>query len=72
MGSKRKIAKSLIDFMLKENPNAVYLWDIFGGGGAMSFEAMQRPQIKQVFYNDFNTGIVKLLKKIRDDGLLQM
>lgn len=69
MGSKRKIAKPLIDFMLKENPNAKYFYDIFGGGGAMSFEAMQRPQIKQTFYNEFNTGVVELLKDIRDFGV---
>ena len=36
--------------MLKENPNAKYFYDLFGGGGAMSFDALQRPQLKQVFY----------------------
>ena len=36
MGSKRKIAKPLIDYMLNSNPNAKYFYDLFGGGGAMS------------------------------------
>jgi site-specific DNA-adenine methylase len=42
MGSKRKIAKPLIDYMLNSNPNAKYFYDLFGGGGDMSFEALQR------------------------------
>ena len=71
MGSKRKLSKKLIDFMLKENPNAKYFYDLFGGGGAMSFEALQRPQINQAFYNEFNTGIVELLKDIRDNGITE-
>ncbi|MCD6432418.1 MAG: DNA adenine methylase [Sulfurimonas sp.] len=71
MGSKRKLAKPLIDFMLKENPNAKYFYDVFGGGGAMSFEAMQRPQIKQTFYNEFNTGVVELLRDIKENGITE-
>ena len=63
MGSKRKLAKPIIDYILRHNPNTKYFWDVFGGGGAMSFEAIQRKQIKQVFYNDFNAGITELLKK---------
>ena len=69
MGSKRKIAKPLIDYMLNSNPNAKYFYDLFGGGGAMSFEALQRKRFKKVFYNEFNTGIVNLLLKIRNDGI---
>lgn len=69
MGSKRKIAKPLIDYMLNSNPNAKYFYDLFGGGGAMSFEALQRKRFKKVHYNELNTGIVNLLLKIRNDGI---
>ena len=69
MGSKRKLAKPIIDYILKHNPNTKYFYDLFGGGGAMSFEALQRKQIKEVHYNEFNTGVVDLLKKIRNDGV---
>lgn len=69
MGAKRKLSKPLVDFMLKENPNAKYFYDLFGGGGSMSFEAIQRPQIKQVFYNEFNTGVVELLKDVLKNGI---
>ena len=71
MGSKRKLAKPIIDFILKENPNTKYFYDLFGGGGAMSFEAAQRQQIKQVHYNEFNKGVVELLKKIKKDGVTE-
>ena len=35
----------------------------------MSFEFMKRQQIEQVHYNELNTGVVELLRKIRDDGI---
>ena len=69
MGSKRKIAKPLIDYMLNSNPNAKYFYDLFGGGGAMSFEALQRKRFKKVFYNEFNEAVVNLLIKIKTDGV---
>ena len=69
MGSKRKIAKPLIDYMLSSNPNAKYFYDLFGGGGAMSFEALQRKRFKKVFYNEFNEAVVNLLIKIKTDGV---
>ena len=69
MGGKRKIAGKLMDYICAQNPNAKYFYDLFGGGGAMSFEALQRPQFKAVTYNEFNTGVVEVLKKIRKDGV---
>jgi len=69
MGSKRKLSTKIIDFILERHPNTKYFYDLFGGGGAISFEAIQRPKIKQVFYNELNTGIVELLKKIKKDGV---
>lgn len=69
MGSKRKMSKKIIDKILQDNPNCKYFYDLFGGGGAISFEALQRPQIEKVFYNELNTGVVELLKKIQKDGV---
>ena len=69
MGSKRQIADKIVDFVLRENPNCKYVWDLFGGGGALSFEFLQREQIKKVYYNDLNTGVVELLRKIKKDGV---
>ena len=69
MGSKRKIAKPLMDYMLNSNPNAKYFYDLFGGGGAMSFEALKKKRFKTVHYNELNTGVVELLRKIKTDGI---
>lgn len=67
MGGKRGIAKNIIDFIRFENPNAKYFYDLFGGGGAISFQALN--SFENVYYNELNTGVVKLLEKIRDDGV---
>lgn len=68
-GSKRKLAKPIIDYILSHNPQAKYAFDLFGGGGAISFEALKRKQFSEVHYNELNTGVVELLKKIRTDGI---
>jgi site-specific DNA-adenine methylase len=49
MGSKRKHANALICKMLEIKPNAKYFYDLFGGGGAMSFAALKKGMM--VFYN---------------------
>lgn len=67
MGSKRKIAKDIVDVILAENPNTKYVYDIFGGGGAISFEFAKRG-IK-VYYNDLDTSIVELLKRVTTEGV---
>jgi site-specific DNA-adenine methylase len=43
------------------------VYDLFGGGGAVSFAFAQELQIERVFYNDINTGIVELLKLLLSD-----
>jgi len=69
MGSKRKLAHKIINKILLDNPNTKYFYDLFGGGGSISFEALQRNDIQNVYYNEFNKGIVELLKKIKEEGV---
>ena len=71
MGSKRKLAPKIVDFILAKNPNAKYVFDLFGGGGAMSFEFLQRPQIERVVYNDLDSGVVSLLRDIAQNGVTE-
>jgi len=71
MGSKRAISKKIVDFIIEQNPNAKYIYDVFGGGCSISFEFVQREQIKKVFYNELNTGIVSLLVDIRDNKVTE-
>lgn len=69
MGSKRKLSKQIIDHILEAHPNTKYVYDLFGGGGAISLEFAQRQQIETVFYNDLNAGVVALFEKILRDGV---
>ena len=71
MGSKRKLSKRIVDRILQDNPDCKYVYDLFGGGGAISFELLQRPQIKKVIYNELNTGITELLKDIQQNGITE-
>ena len=63
MGSKRRLSCEIADHILMAHPNTKYVWDLFGGGGAISFEFLQRRQIERVVYNELNTGVVELLRK---------
>jgi len=74
MGNKRTLAKPLIDFMIQNHGKVYgktpkYFIDGFGGGGSMSFEALQRREFKQVTYNEFNVGVVALLRDIIENGV---
>jgi site-specific DNA-adenine methylase len=62
MGSKRKYADALITRMLELQPNARYFYDLFGGGGAMSFAAMQKGMT--VHYNEKQTDMVDFMRFI--------
>ena len=62
MGSKRKIAEQLFQKMLEIKPNAKYFFDLFGGGGAMSFFAVQIGL--NTHYNEKQKGMVDLLNYI--------
>jgi len=62
MGSKRKYANQLICKMLEQKPHCKYFYDLFGGGGAMSFAALQKGMT--VFYNEKQTDLVNLIEFI--------
>ena len=71
MGSKRKIAPALIHYMASSNPDKRVFVDLFGGGGAMSFAALESGFFDEVHYNEINTAIVSLLRKIQTDGVTE-
>ncbi len=64
MGSKRKHADALLTRMLQEKPDAKYFYDLFGGGGAMSFAALEKGLT--VFYNEKQTCLVNFIQFIFD------
>lgn len=62
MGSKNKIALQLFEKMLEIKPKAKYFYDLFGGGGSMSFTALQLGL--NVVYNEKQTNLVNFIKYI--------
>ena len=71
MGSKRRIAPDLIRHMANANPDARHFVDLFGGGGAMSFAALESGFFDTIHYNEINTAVVNLLRKIQADGVTE-
>lgn len=71
MGSKRKLAKKIVNYILSVNPESKYVYDLFGGGGAISFQFLKYKQIKKIVYNELNTGVCELLKDILKNGVTE-
>ena len=63
-GSKNSIALNLLRKMLEIKPKAKYFVDLFGGGGSMSFTALQLGL--KVIYNEKQTSLVNFIKFIID------
>ena len=67
MGSKNKIATQLMRKILDEKPRAKYFVDLFGGGGSMSFTALQIGL--KAHYNEKQTSLFNfidyILKRIK-------
>ena len=66
MGSKRKLANQILIFIRNRHPDAVNLYDLFGGGGAISFNALGL--FKEVHYNEIETSMVELIYEIQTNG----
>lgn len=69
MGSKRKIAPHIVKTLISRHPEATHFYDVFGGGGAISLEALKYSQLK-VHYNELNTAIYSLLKYLKENKVL--
>lgn len=70
MGSKRKLAPTIIQYILMHNENITDLYDLFGGGAAISQEALKYKRIK-THYNEIDPAICELLKKLSTDGVTE-
>ena len=68
MGSKRKLSPQIVQAIRYRHPNATRFYDVFGGGGAISLEALKYNW--KVNYNELNTHVYKLLKYLRDNETL--
>lgn len=70
LGSKKKISYDILSVIANKAPHARYFFDLFGGGGAMSFNA--RANGYEVYYNELDTNIYMfvdfLVNKKREFG----
>ena len=67
-GSKNSIAKWVVDQL----PSATNLYDLFGGGGAITHRAVEVGRWDNIYYNDINPRVIQLFKdavagKYRDE-----
>ena len=69
MGSKRKIASEIVSCLVSRHPSAVNFYDVFGGGGSISLEALKYKHLN-VHYNELNTAIYSLLKHLKENKTL--
>lgn len=63
MGSKEIIAGALLKEIHKHSPNAKYFFDLFGGGGAMSVQALASGL--KVRYNELKTDLCLMFEYIK-------
>ena len=68
MGGKRKLAHKIVGYIMNYNPKIKYVYDLFGGGGAISFEFLKRKRV-QVHYNELNPSIAALMVKLQREGV---
>lgn len=64
VGSKEMIAPTIISEIYKIQPNAKYFFDLFGGGGAMTFQALKSGL--RVHYNEIKTDLVLIYEYVFD------
>ena len=67
MGSKSRIAETLLLKMLEIKPNAKYFYDLFGGGASLTLTALQYGL--KTYYNEKQKGMVDLLKYLMNPTL---
>lgn len=64
IGSKEMIAGAILKEIHKHAPNAKYFFDLFGGGGAVSIQALASGL--KVHYNELKTDLCLLFKYAKD------
>lgn len=70
MGSKRKLAGDIIHFITARHSGITDFYDLFGGGGSISFTAVKDYRFN-VHYNELNKHIYSLVKYLRENKKLE-
>lgn len=70
MGSKRKLAGDILQVITSRHPNLTDFYDLFGGGGSVSFTAIKKYRFN-VHYNELNKSIYSLVKYLKENKTLE-
>ena len=66
MGSKRKLAVDILNFITNRHENISNFYDLFGGGGSISFTAIRDYKFN-VHYNELNRHIYSLVDYLKSN-----
>jgi len=69
MGSKRKLAKEILNVITSRHSGITDFYDLFGGGGSVSFNAINDYKFK-VHYNELNSHIFHLVEYLKNNKTL--
>lgn len=70
MGSKRKLSGDILHFITSRHSGITDFYDLFGGGGAVSFTAVKDYRFN-VHYNELNKHIYSLVKYLKENKTLE-
>lgn len=70
MGSKRKLSSSILSEITQRHSNITDLYDLFGGGGSVSFTAIRDYRFN-VHYNELNRHIYCLVEYLKNNKELE-
>lgn len=70
MGSKRKLASSILSEITQRHSNITDFYDLFGGGGSVSFTAIRDYRFN-VHYNELNRHIYSLVEYLKNNKELE-
>lgn len=70
MGSKRKLAVDIVKFITRRHPELTDFYDLFGGGGSISFTAIKNYRFT-THYNELNSHIYHLVEYLKNNRELE-
>ena len=71
MGSKRKLASDILSKLTARHKNITDFYDLFGGGGSISFTAIRDYRRFNVHYNELNKHIFSLVEYLKNNKTLE-
>lgn len=70
MGSKQKLVDKIVPFVLSKHSETTDLYDLFGGGGAISLYTARNYPHLSVHYNELSKAIGGLMQHLQAGGII--